>query len=924
MVLQPGARFGHFTVEALLGEGGMGQVYRAFDARLERRVALKILHGKDEGGSGAVESGPSVASILREARAAAALDHPNAVSIFEVGEHESTPFLAMELVAGTSLRAFIGRSDVPVEPRLRWLADIARALDAAHRAGIVHLDVKPENVMVRADGVVKVLDFGIARRAELPAPALQDVGDVVRRASVSASACAGTPAYMAPEQVRGGRVDGRTDQFAWGVVAFELLSGRKPWATDEGIEVLLRSIMLVDPPRLRGVALAVEAVVLRALEKADDNRFPTMAEAAAALESASGAKPAATFAGPFSEPAPSPWDYPSGAPTETIPQLVRPVITDASVSPEGRTEAALVDPSGAAPVPAAGRALRRLGAIALGVALPALAIGWAALSPVRLGSAASRPAVHAPASAAAVTLLDLPSPRSCKPAALAEYQGGMHALHDGTWDRAQGHFERAVAADPDCAEAELRLVMTAHFTSPIATVREAYSRAEGQRAALGERDRLLLDALDPIVRRDPADDRACAERLRALAARFPADAELAFLAANYSVDSDPEAALAAARHAVALDPDYADAWQTLARVLHTQGHAEDALAALDQCMRASPNAVDCVTDRIATMRNAGRCAEMEAGARQWIAREPDSAHGYLGLAQALAAERRPAEAVEEALRQRWSHLSGADRRHQEPYERALLAVLAGDFEAAERSARELQRAVEGEASFDLHVRAASLLVSILRETGRASEAAGVASALLQRKAAWSSHLSASPFDVADFFFEPLLLGAVRHAPPAGVSWESERVAWMAETRGAAKLGDASIWSLGVASFAETEAEAVEALRSMPPALQHAGQGDLARHRDSDVFAARALLLAGRPAEALALARPVAASCIALDDPFVHTEAELRLGEALEATGDRAAACAAYHAVLERWGGAHPRSSTAERAGGRLTAIGCTR
>src|SRR5689334_12177944 len=104
MALEPGARFGHFTIEALLGEGGMGQVYRAFDVQLERRVALKVLHAGGTGSDGSPRTGPTVAGILREARAAAALEHPNAVSIFEVGEHEGTPFLAMELCTGTSLR----------------------------------------------------------------------------------------------------------------------------------------------------------------------------------------------------------------------------------------------------------------------------------------------------------------------------------------------------------------------------------------------------------------------------------------------------------------------------------------------------------------------------------------------------------------------------------------------------------------------------------------------------------------------------------------------------------------------------------------------------------------------------------------------------------------------------------------------------
>ena len=183
-------------------------------------------------------------------------------------------------------------------------------------------------------------------------------------------------------------------------------------------------------------------------------------------------------------------------------------------------------------------------------------------------------------------------------------------------------------------------------------------------------------------------------------------------------------------------------------------------------------------------------------------------------------------------------------------------------------------------------------------------------------------------DVADHAFEPQLLFAARHAegrPPG--AWEAERAAWMAQSRATATLVDDSIWSLGVAQFAENETEAVEALAGMPPSLlkrARGGRGSTRWPYNSDVFAARALLLAGRAAEALALVRPVAASCIALEKPFLHTEAQLQLGQALEATGDRAGACAAYRAVIQRWGQARPPSATASSALARAGALACPR
>src|SRR5512146_127296 len=148
----PGATVGRYRIEALLGQGGMGQVFRAWDDVLHRRVALKILH---PAAGATADAASTVRRILREARMVAALDHPNIVAIFDFGEHEGAPFIVMEHVSGASVRSFVGRADVPAAVRLGWLVDVAHALSAAHRAGLVHRDIKPENVMVRDDGVVK-------------------------------------------------------------------------------------------------------------------------------------------------------------------------------------------------------------------------------------------------------------------------------------------------------------------------------------------------------------------------------------------------------------------------------------------------------------------------------------------------------------------------------------------------------------------------------------------------------------------------------------------------------------------------------------------------------------------------------------------------------------------------------------------------
>jgi serine/threonine-protein kinase len=307
MPLQPGDTVERYVIEGLIGAGGMGEVYRARDERLQRRVALKVLREEVvEGTGGSKRSSGGGARMLREARAAAALDHPNVVAMFDVGQIEAPgplqgmTYLAMELIKGVPLRAYVGDARVPFDQRLRWLVDVARALFEAHQHGIVHRDVKPENVMVREDGHVKVLDFGIARatqgKVDPQLPTQQAAVHVT-----SGSMAAGTPMYMAPEQLRVEPLDGRADQFGWGVMAYELLTGRLPWSSERGPTALLSQVLTEMPARpdavAEGVPVRVADVVMRALAKAAADRFPTMGELLGALGADAG--PAVTVPPPL-------------------------------------------------------------------------------------------------------------------------------------------------------------------------------------------------------------------------------------------------------------------------------------------------------------------------------------------------------------------------------------------------------------------------------------------------------------------------------------------------------------------------------------------------------------------------------------------------------------------------------------------------
>ena len=297
MSLRPGEAFGRYRVEALLGEGGMGQVYRATDERLRRQVALKLLS------PGSLEAG-AAERLLREARAAAAIDHPNVVAIFDVGEENAIPFLAMELVPGATLRRYVGGA-APLAQRLQWLLAVARALAAAHKRGLVHRDIKPENVMVRDDNLAKVLDFGIARPASPMdangTPVERDRDLSVHAAHVGSplsplslktgdSAALGTPLYMSPEQLTGAPLDGRSDQFSWGVVAWELVAGKIPWSIERGAHVAMTEILGTDPPllgtRVPEIGSELEAIVAKALAKRADDRFESTDALVTALERA--------------------------------------------------------------------------------------------------------------------------------------------------------------------------------------------------------------------------------------------------------------------------------------------------------------------------------------------------------------------------------------------------------------------------------------------------------------------------------------------------------------------------------------------------------------------------------------------------------------------------------------------------------------
>ena len=239
MALSVGSRLGHYDVTALIGEGGMGQVYQATDTKLNRQVALKILPE-------AFATDPDrLARFQREAQVLASLNHPNIAQIHGIEEDEGTRALVLELVEGPTLADRISKGPIPLDEALPIAKQIAEALEAAHEAGVIHRDLKPQNIKVREDGTVKVLDFGLAKALSPASEGDPSQSPTLTAAATQMGVIMGTAAYMSPEQARGKPVDKRADIWSFGVVLYEMLTGQRAFQ-GEDVSVTLADVIRAD------------------------------------------------------------------------------------------------------------------------------------------------------------------------------------------------------------------------------------------------------------------------------------------------------------------------------------------------------------------------------------------------------------------------------------------------------------------------------------------------------------------------------------------------------------------------------------------------------------------------------------------------------------------------------------------------------
>src|SRR5438876_1715052 len=276
-----GQTIGHYKISRRIGTGGMGEVYLATDITAGRKAALKLLPARFTGDAERLKR------FQQEARAVVALNHPNILTVYEIGEDHSTHYIASEMIEGETLRQRLMRGRMELSEAVDVAIQVASALAAAHAAGIVHRDINPGNIMLRPDGYVKVLDFGIAKLAEQEAPATMPKDEALLLVETNLGAILGTVPYMSPEQACGAPADKRTDIWSLGVVLYEMVTGHAPFAGDTPREVMT-SILEKEPPPLtshiKQTPAELRQIIGKALRKDRTERYQSVSEMLQALK----------------------------------------------------------------------------------------------------------------------------------------------------------------------------------------------------------------------------------------------------------------------------------------------------------------------------------------------------------------------------------------------------------------------------------------------------------------------------------------------------------------------------------------------------------------------------------------------------------------------------------------------------------------
>jgi TolB-like protein/tetratricopeptide (TPR) repeat protein len=623
---------GPYRVVALLARGGMGDVYRATDERLRRDVALKVLapDGADP---------HRVERFVQEARVTASLDHPNIVRLYDVGLVDDRPYLVAELLDGETLRARIERGALAVEEVLRIGTDVARGLVAAHAAGSVHRDLKPENIFLTRGGVPKILDFGIAKlsRDDATPDGLSTLTGFVL----------GTAGYLAPEQIRGGDVDGRADLFALGAILFEMLTGQRAFARGHTVDTL-HAILHEPPPALlekrADVPAALAAIVARLLEKAPEARLQSAPDLVSALEEVART---------------------DGHPDRAAPPGTR--------TPSGPARVAI---ERSRPEPAHGarrRAWPALALLALAIVLaaaarwfqrreagprPATAAATLAILPFRsLPDSADGQLLELGLADVLISRLNqLPDIRVL-PLSATERVRGTDPREAGRKLGADRVLTGTLQRDDDRVRASVQLLSVAEDRPIWSTTFDARAAS-----AFSIQDAVVTRVLEEIAPQLSPSVRA---RLAEPGTRNR-EAYESYLRGRAHAAPVTGAAHARAaeslRRAVSLDPGYADAWAALGAVCRRLPLVGDVppQGAFTEAKRAATRALELAPDHAEALSVLGTVAfwyewdypRAEELMRRAVARQPSSAESHVSLAHLLSSVGRHEEALVEIRRAR--------------------------------------------------------------------------------------------------------------------------------------------------------------------------------------------------------------------------------------------------------------------------------
>jgi serine/threonine-protein kinase len=946
---------GKYRLDRVLGEGGMAVVYEATH-RNRARFAVKVLHPELS------RNAQTRSRFLSEGYAANSVKHPNAVFVVDDDvADDGSAFLVMELLDGLSCNDLGPQASVDVACAI--LLQLLDVLAAAHDAGIIHRDIKPANLFLTVTGRVKVLDFGIAR---------------VREAAITASATRsgvtlGTPAFMSPEQAQGEArdVDGRTDLWSAGATFFWLVSGEFVHAPAESAVGLLVAAATTPPRSVAAVAPglppAVIAVVDRAIAFRADDRWPNakamrdaLAEAcresvsasegdkspegvvATALQARIGAgvdalpprriqpqPPATSGSVVFVQPQHVHRNPRRGEIGRDEPRPVREL--DAEV-PESL--AAIVDRglqnSPDDRYPSARRVTEALKAVvsqsrpplvrwplyvsgATVLVVVAALVGWNSRSTPTAARAPSATLDAPSASTRTVRMTDLPPERTSSPEAAREFALAMQSFRDASQDLGRVHLRRAMEIDPSFAAAHVEMANW-DLSSEDATNREV-ALAWEQRAQLGDRNLALLEASRATLARNWGFSEEGWPVWRAVADRFPLDYELVSGAGIFGLFAGHELeATQYLERGRVIDPKGAlvDAFYSLYWL--KAADLERAGAAADRCLALSPMALDCLGFRAQVAQRLGQCDKMEEAAREMVAADPRVSRTYRTLAEALMARGAPAESVAEAWqRARELETDPKARAFRELHDPIAMDLAAGDFEAVVASFPRLD-AYAATQSGDLRVGQVFQDEALtLDEMGQTGRALAVADAYMKRLPALTRE--------SDHRFRHIVLRERRrYGRMPDADFRAEREAWTKDYASFTHPRFANArWLVFYAEAAASPLDAREALDALP---QYSPLPRFDGFVWDESVMGHVLRLAGRVDEAISHLRRAVATCLDPHYIFDQTWAAEELGEALEAKGDKDGACAAYAAVLARWGHAKPRSVTADAARARAKKLGC--